>query len=113
MRRCSTVLALTLATACWLAAGPGFVGLEAALLCHHHYGAMGHGHDHTMPAGGPCLCDHMTGALDVAAADALPEAPTPVAIAVARLVPQPHASPFPLPPSPSFTPETPPPNACA
>src|SRR5690349_4013742 len=113
MRRRSTVLALTLAAACWLAAGPGFVGLEAALLCHHHYGAMGQHHGHPMPADGPCFCDQMIGALDTAAADALPDAPVPVAITVERLVPDAHAALFPVPASPSFSPETPPPIALA
>ncbi len=113
MRRRSTVLALTLAAACWLAAGPGFVGLEAALLCHHHYGAMGQHHGHPMPADGPCFCDQMVGALDTAAPDALAAAPAPVAITVDRFVPDADPSPFPVPRSPSFTPETPPPNAHA
>lgn len=112
MPRRSTVLALTLAAAAWLAAGPGFVGLEAALLCRHHYGAMNHRHGHPMPAG-PCFCDQMVGSLDTAAADVLPDAPRPVAITVARFVPASDVSRFPLPPSPTFTPETPPPNASA
>jgi len=105
MRRRSTVLALTLAAACWLAAGPGFVGLEAALLCRYHERHMSHD--------GPCFCAQMSGALDATAADALHDIPAPVAITVARLVPESHVSRFPLPPSPSFAPETPPPNACA
>jgi hypothetical protein len=113
MRRRSTVLALTLGAACWLAAGPGFVGLEAALLCHHHYGAMGHHHGHPMPADGPCFCDQMVGALDTAAPDALAAAPAPVAITVDRFVPEADPSPISVPRSPSFTPETPPPNASA
>lgn len=113
MRRRSNVLALTLAAVCWLAGGPGFVGLEAALLCHHHYGAMGHRHGHSMPSDSPCVCDQMIGALDAAAADALPDAPAPVAITVDRFVPGRDQSLFPIPPSPSFTPETPPPNASA
>jgi hypothetical protein len=113
MRRCSIVLALTLAAVCWLAAGPGFVGLEAALLCHHHYGAMGHHHGHSMPSDGPCVCDQMIGALDAAASDALSDAPAPVDITVARIVPDAHAALFPIPPSPSFTPDTPPPIALA
>ena len=37
----------------------------------------------------------------------------PVAITVERLVPDAHASLFPIPPSPSFTPDTPPPIALA
>jgi hypothetical protein len=113
MRRRSTVLALTLAAACWLAAGPGFVGLEAVLLCHHHYGAMGHRHGRPLPADGPCFCDQMVGSLDTAAADAATAAPAPVAITVDRFVPGADPSPFPLPPSPTFTPETPPPIALA
>jgi hypothetical protein len=113
MRRGSTVLALTLAAACWLAAGPGFVGLEAALLCHHHYGAMGQHHRHSMPSDGPCFCDQMIGALDTAAPDVLASPPAPAVITVARFVPEAPVSRFPLPPSPSFIPETPPPNACA
>ena len=78
MRRCSTVLALTLAAVCWLAAGPGFVGLEAALLCHYH--------EHHMSHDGPCFCAQMGGALDATAPDALAHAPAPVAITVERLV---------------------------
>ena len=113
MRRCSTVLALTLAAVCWLAAGPGFVGLEAALLCHHHYGAMGQHHEHSMPSDGPCVCDQMIGALDTAAPDVLADAPAPAAITVERLLPDAHAALFPIPPSPSFTPDTPPPIALA
>ena len=113
MQRRSTVLALTLAAACWLAAGPGFVGLEAALLCHHHYGAMGQHHGHQMPADGPCFCDQMVGALDTAAPDALPDTPAPVAVTVARFLPDAEHSRFPIPPSASFAPETPPPIALA
>jgi hypothetical protein len=113
MRRRSTVLALTLAAACWLAAGPGFVGLEAALLCRHHYGAMGHQHGHPMPADGPCFCDQMIGTLDAAAPHAVPDAPAPAAVTAERFVPEPAVSRFPLPPSPSFAPETPPPIASA
>ena len=113
MRRRSTELALTLAAACWLAAGPGFVGLEAALLCRHHYGAMGQHHGYPMPADGPCFCDQMIGALDTAAPDAIAQAPAPAVITVDRLIPAAEASRFPVPPSPFFTPETPPPNACA
>src|SRR5690349_8818535 len=113
MRRRSTLLPLLCAAACWLAAGPGFVGLEAALLCHHHYGAMGHRHGHPMPADGPCFCDQMVGSLDTAAADVLPAAPAVLAITVARLIPEADHSPVPIPPFPSFTPETPPPNAAA
>jgi hypothetical protein len=113
MRRRSTALALTLAAASWLAAGPGFVGLEAALLCHHHYGAMGHHHGHPTPAEGPCFCDQMIGALDAAAPDAVADAPARVAVTVVGLVLAPHASRFPLPLSPSFAPETPPPIASA
>jgi len=106
MRRRSTVLALTLAAACWLAAGPGFVGREASL-CGHHHG-------HHMPSdSGPCFCDQMIGTLDIAAPDALPDTPGPVAITVERLVPAADPSPVPVPPSPSFTPETPPPIALA
>ena len=99
------MLALTLAAACWLAAGPGFVGLEAALLCHYH--------EHHMSHDGPCFCAQMGGALDATAPDALAHAPAPVAITVERLVPDAHASLFPIPPSPSFTPDTPPPIALA
>jgi len=105
MRRRSTVLALTLAAVCWLAAGPGFVGLEAAL-CGHHHG-------HHMPSNGPCFCDQMMSSLDIASPDALPDAPAVVAVTIERLVPDGHASLFPLPPSPSFTPDTPPPIALA
>lgn len=113
MRRRSTVLALTLAAACWLAAGPGFVGLEAALLCRHHYGAMGHHHGHQMPSDGPCFCDQMIGALDAAAPDVLPDTAAPLVVTVTRLVPPARLSRFPVPLSPSFTPETPPPIALA
>ena len=113
MRRRSTVFALTLAAACWLVAGPGFVGLEAAILCRHHYGAMGHHDGHQMPSDGPCVCDQMIGALDAAAPDAVADAPATAAVTVERFVPESSASRFPLLPSPVFTPETTPPIACA
>src|SRR5260370_33514089 len=101
MRRRSTVL--TLAAACWLAAGPGFVGLEAALLCHHHYGAMGEHHGHSMPSDGPCVCDQMIGALDAAAPEGLPNALAPPTVAVARCEPSSYRPVCPLPAAPSCT----------
>jgi hypothetical protein len=112
MRRRSTLLAISFAAATWLAAGPGFVGIEAALLCRHHYGAMGH-HGHQMPAQGSCFCDQMVGALDAAAPDALPELPGLPAVVVGPVVLVAFSSPVSRLPSPVSVPPTPPPIASA
>jgi len=113
MRRTAALFVYALAACCWIAGGPGGATLDAVLACRHHQGHYPHaGHDGT-PSGGPCFCSEMTGGSEMAISPAAP-APlaTPLVIPVARRV-APQRSPFPLPPSPSFAPESPPPNALA
>ena len=113
MRRAAALSAYALAAACWLAGGPGGVTLDALLACRHHQAHHTHGGHAGTPSGGPCFCSEMTDTSDVAVSVAVP-APlaTPLDIAVERRVAD-SPSPFPLPPSPSFAPESPPPNALA
>lgn len=102
---------LALAAACWLAAGPGGVPIQAAIACQHHalHQPLHAGHP-AAPTDGPCFCDEMSRGLDLAVSAAVP---APV-VAAAILTPShdalPPLSPFPLPHSPSFAPESPPPD---
>jgi hypothetical protein len=113
MRRATALSVYALAAACWLAGGPGGVTLDALLACRHHQAHHTHAGHAGTPSNGPCFCSEMTGGLDVAVSVALP-APlaTQLVVTVARRVAA-HPSPFSLPPSPSFAPESPPPNALA
>ena len=112
MRTSPKWLFLTLAAACWLAAGPGGLTVREVLVCRHHVAHHMAGHHPASPADGPCLCDQMTGVgLDVAVSTAVP---TPLGHDVAIAPPiadMPRAVPFPIPHSPSFAPTPPPPNA--
>jgi|SRR5437899_3172161 len=112
MRRVPLLALFTIAAACWLAAGPGGVTLQALLACRHHAMHQSHpggGHGGA-PADGPCFCSEMTGGSDLALSVAVPEPPVvaPVMAMSERLVTD--ASLFLLPPSPTFTPVPPPPN---
>jgi hypothetical protein len=102
---------LVVAAACWLAAGPGGVVVKAALACHHASGLVQHthmGHGARAPGDGPCFCGQMIGAFDQAVSIAVPAVATPAA-AVTPIVTLTAASLFLLPPSPTVSPETPPP----
>ena len=105
---------LSLAAACWLAAGPGGVVVRAVLACRHATMLMHHGHaGHAKtPAGGPCFCSQMVGGFDQALSVAMPAVVPSPATGVAVSMPA-HTSPVPLPPSPTLTPPTPPPNTAA
>jgi len=68
---------------CWLAYGPGAVGLQATAACRHaqHHHATGSGHSPAPPQA--CFCDAMTGHGESAPTPiAHPDPPVP-AIAVA------------------------------
>jgi hypothetical protein len=105
------VVSFTLAAACWLAAGPGGVTVQALLACRHH--AMhqshpGHGTSGT-PSDGPCFCGEMIGGSDLAVSVAVPAPPIAAPLVLLRTgiaLPQ---SLFPLPPSPALPPASPPP----
>jgi len=113
MRRAAAFTCYALAAACWLAGGPGGAMLDALIACRHHLTHHAHAGHAGAPSDGPCFCGEMTGGSDVAISPAMA---TPLAtqlvVTVARRVDAPP-SPFPLPPSPSFAPESPPPNAFA
>lgn len=107
---------LQLAATCWLAAGPGGVVVRAVLACRHATMLMQHGHAghaQTPAGGGPCFCSQMVGAFDQTVSVAVPPLSTPALHAVTPIVAEMGASLFPLPPSPSLTPPTPPPNTTA
>src|SRR5712691_10185996 len=115
MRRSATVALLSLAAACWLAAGPGGLTLRAVLACQHHHAAAGHAGHHgpAAPSDAPCFCADMTGASDLATVSPAVPAPEPLpAVVAAGVVPLTDAARFPLPPSPAFSPESPPPDPC-
>lgn len=110
---------LLLATAAWLAAGPGGVTLQAIAACWHHPVSTGtHDGRHQsdapdVPPGAPCFCDQMTGGNDLLVTPALPAltiAPAIVAPAVRGI-----SFPVPLSPLPDFilAPASPPPNPLA
>jgi hypothetical protein len=108
MRSTRRLVLFILAAACWLLAGPGGATARALLACSHE--AMHHGH-HATPTDGPCFCDQMTGGIDLEVSTAVP---TPLVADVAFLLPAALRS-CPslvlLPPSQSFAPTPPPPNA--
>lgn len=105
------MVSFTLAAACWLAAGPGGVTVQALLACRHHAMHQSHpGHDTSgRPSDGPCFCGEMINGSDLAvstAAPTPPAAPSVLALPTEMMV---HAALFPLPPSPAFPPASPPP----
>ena len=110
MQSTPRLILFTLAAACWLAAGPGGATTRALLACHHHATHHAAGRHHTVPSDGPCFCDEMTGGLDLVVSTAVPTPGTPGLTLVAPAARQSDPSLFPLPPSPSFSPTTPPPN---
>jgi len=110
MRSILRLALFCVAAACWIAAGPGGETTRALLACSHeamHHAAGGH---HSAPTDGPCFCDQMTGGLDLAVSTAAPTPPvrSPVVTVPTIMVIDPPY--FPLPPSPAFSPITPPPN---
>ena len=110
MRSSPRLVLFTLAAACWLFAGPGGATARALLACHHHATHHAAGRHHTVPSDGPCFCDEMTGGLDLVVSTAVPTPETPGLTLVAPAARQSDPSLFHLPPSPSFSPTTPPPN---
>ena len=103
---------LVVASACWLAAGPGGLVLKAALGCdrtsmHAHHGHMGHGAH--MPGDGPCFCSQMIGAFDQTVSVAVPSLLITAPSTISPIVAVAEPFPFPLPASPVVVPETPPP----
>jgi hypothetical protein len=110
-----------IAAACWIAAGPGGVTVQALIACHHHHASHA---PHAPPApqaphtpqshdgdpDGPCFCDEMMGGWTVALSPALP-APVvaPPSVPTSTRV-RPYQSPFLPPPSLLLAPESPPPN---
>src|SRR2546425_1767334 len=110
MRRVAGLTAYALAAACWLAAGPGGVTVDALIACRHHQAHHAHGGHADVPSNGPCFCGEMTGGSDLVMSPAVP-APlvAPPVVAVVLCCASPPA-PFPPPPSPSLPPPTPPPH---
>src|SRR5712692_2926170 len=115
MRRPAVRTLLLLAAACWLAAGPGGLTLRALLACQHAHAAAGHAGHHgpVAPSDAPCFCADMTGASDLTTVSPAVPAPELLPVVAAQVVPLTDASRFPLPPSPAFSPESPPPDPCA
>ena len=111
MRSAARSILFTLAAACWLAAGPGGLTVREVLVCRHHAAHHTAGHHPASPADGPCYCDQMAGALDLAVS---PAVPTPLVPQLAILPPVAEWSPasrIPFPASPTYSPTPPPPNA--
>jgi len=105
---------LLFAAACWLAAGPGGFTLRALLACQHHHAAGHAGHHRPgLPSDAPCFCADMTGASDLATVSPAAPAPEPLPVVAAAAVAVADPSLFPLPLSPAFSPESPPPDLCA
>src|SRR3989442_1459254 len=113
MRRRAVRTLLLLAAACWLGAGPGGLTLRALLACQHHHRAAGHAGHHgppSVPSDAPCFCADMTGASDLATVSPAVPVPELLPVLTAPVIAFTNPSPFPLPPSPSFAPESPPPD---
>jgi len=111
MRRAAAFTVYALAAACWLAGGPGGATVDALIACRHHLAHQAHAGHAGAPTDGPCFCGEMTGGAELAVSAALPaQLPVGPVVAIALRTSSP-AVPFPLPPSPSFAPEPPPPNA--
>jgi len=113
MRRVAGLTAYALAAACWLAAGPGGATVDALIACRHHQAHHAHGGHAGAPGNGPCFCGEMTGGSDLAMSPAVPAPLVAQPVVAVALRCASHPSPFPVPPSPSFAPESPPPNALA
>ena len=117
MRRSATVVLTALAAACWLAAGPGGLTVRALLACRHNHAAAGHAGHHgplSAPSDAPCFCADMTGVSDLATVSpAVLPVPELLPVLTVPVIAFTDPSPFPLPPSPSFAPESPPPDPCA
>lgn len=114
MRHATRLAFLPLAAACWLAAGPGGVPVQAAIACQHHaQHQQSHDGHPGAPTDGPCFCDEMIGALDVAVSAAVPAPLVASPLGAPTLASPPYVSRFPVPLSPSFPPESPPPDALA
>ena len=64
------------------------------------------------PSDAPCFCADMTGASDLATVSPAAPAPEPLPVVAAAAVAVADPSLFPLPSSPAFSPESPPPD-CA
>ncbi len=92
----------------WLSAGPGRESLQALLGCTHD--PVGHAHSAPhAPTPGPCFCDEMTGGFDQALSPAAPTLGAVPVVATAAELDCGYPLLFPLPPSPSLTPDSPPP----
>jgi|SRR5579859_6525241 len=92
---------------CWFIAGPAAQPLQVAAICRHEQ--MAH---HGIP-GAPCYCDQMAAGAPIASADiAAPSAGSPIII-IGAFTFAARPSLFPIPVSPSFPPEPPPPNPIA
>ena len=101
---------VVLAAACWLAAGPGGLVLRQALACREAMAAHHGPHGHHMPSGeGPCFCAQMVGAFDQTVSATMPSVAATGTVGAGAHVTVADPSPFPLPPSPTQAPETPPP----
>src|SRR2546427_12712036 len=115
MRRPAVRTLLVLAAACWLAAARGGLTLRALVACQHHQPGPGHAGPHgppSVPSDAPCFCADMTGASDLATVSPAAPAPEPLRVVAAAEVAVADPSLLPLPPSPAFSPESPPPD-CA
>jgi len=112
MRRAATLALLLIAAGCWLAAGPGGLTLRALLACQHHHAAAGHAGHHRagLPSDAPCFCADMTGGSDLATVSPAAPAPEPLPVVAGAAVAVADPSLFPLPLSPAFSPESPPPD---
>src|SRR2546425_12669204 len=115
MRRPAVGALLLFAAACGLAAGPGGFPLRALLACQHQHAAAGHAAHHGLgaPSDAPCFCADMTGASDLATVSPAAPAPEPLPVVAAAAVAVAEPSLFPLPSSPAFSPESPPPELFA
>jgi hypothetical protein len=101
------------AATCWIAAGPGGETARALLACSHETMHHAAGRHHSAPADGPCFCDQMTGGLDLAVSTAAPTPPVVSPVVVRPTVLVMDRSRFLVPPSPAFSPISPPPNRVA
>src|SRR3989441_8665221 len=115
MRRPAVGALLLSAAACGWAEGPGGFPLRALLACQHQPAAAGHAAHHGpgAPSDAPCFCADMTGASDLATVSPAAPAPEPLPVVAAAAVAVAEPSLFPLPSSPAFSPESPPPELCA
>jgi hypothetical protein len=109
-RLASFRLVVVLAAACWVAAGPGGLVLRQSLAGRDAMAAHHGPHGHHMPSGGgPCFCTQMVGAFDQTVSATMPSVDATGRLVAGADVTVADPSAVPLPPSPTFTPETPPP----